>query len=157
MADSSTIEADLVFVGGDHVPLVVAQKLMHRRTGGTAAGVIAGRLAAADPTLKILLLEAGGHTKDQLFHTQPARFLVHLAPTSTTVKFYVGRESEHLGGRRPIVPVGACLGGGSSVNFTMYTRASASDYDDWKNIYGNEGWGYEDLLPLLKKVRQFFA
>jgi alcohol oxidase len=34
----------------------------------------------------------------------------------------------------------------------MYTRASASDYDDWKNIYGNAGWGAAELLPLLKKV-----
>ena len=35
----------------------------------------------------------------------------------------------------------------------MYTRASASDYDDWENIYGNPGWGSKDLIPLLEKVR----
>lgn len=121
--------------------------------GGTAAGVIAGRLAAADPGLRILILEAGPPTKDLPVHVQPARYLTHLAPTSSTVRFYVGRESEYLGGRRPIVPVGACLGGGSSVNFTMYTRASPSDYDDWNSVYKNEGWGYDDLLPLFKKVR----
>ena len=36
----------------------------------------------------------------------------------------------------------------------MYTRASKSDYDDWKNIYGNTGWGSQDLVPLLKKVKR---
>jgi alcohol oxidase len=34
----------------------------------------------------------------------------------------------------------------------MYTRASASDYDDWETVHGNAGWGSADLLPLLKKV-----
>ena len=34
----------------------------------------------------------------------------------------------------------------------MYTRASASDYDDWKTVHENTGWCSEDLIPLLKKV-----
>ena len=40
----------------------------------------------------------------------------------------------------------------------MYTRAAASDYDDWVNVYGNIGWGSMHLIPLLKKVRalQFY-
>ena len=33
-----------------------------------------------------------------------------------------------------------------------YTRAAASDYDDWENVYGNKGWGSQHLIPLLKKV-----
>ena len=35
----------------------------------------------------------------------------------------------------------------------FYTRAAASDYDDWENVYGNKGWGSKYLIPLLKKVR----
>lgn len=53
-------------------------------------------------------------------------YLTHLAPGSTTSKLYTGRVSEYLGGRAPIVPVGNILGGGSSINFMMYTRASRS-------------------------------
>ena len=34
----------------------------------------------------------------------------------------------------------------------MYNRASASDYDDWKNVHENPGWGSGELIPLLKKV-----
>lgn len=34
----------------------------------------------------------------------------------------------------------------------MYTRAAASDYDDWERVYGNKGWGSKDLIPFLKKV-----
>ncbi len=35
----------------------------------------------------------------------------------------------------------------------MYTRAAASDYDDWATVYGNKGWSAAELLPLLRKVR----
>ena len=34
----------------------------------------------------------------------------------------------------------------------MYTRASASDYDDWKTIHENPGWGSDELIPLLRRV-----
>jgi alcohol oxidase len=34
----------------------------------------------------------------------------------------------------------------------MYTRASASDYDDWEKVYKNPGWGSNELIPLLRKV-----
>jgi len=34
----------------------------------------------------------------------------------------------------------------------MYTRPSASDYDDWETVYRNPGWGSKDLIPFLRKV-----
>ena len=34
----------------------------------------------------------------------------------------------------------------------VYTRPSASDYDDWEKVYHNPGWGSNDLIPLLRKV-----
>lgn len=37
----------------------------------------------------------------------------------------------------------------------MYTRAAASEYDDWETVYGNKGWGSKDLIPLMKKVWQY--
>ncbi|KIK65269.1 hypothetical protein GYMLUDRAFT_39626 [Collybiopsis luxurians FD-317 M1] len=123
--------------------------------GGAAACLIAGRLAAANPALRILILEAGEHTKDLDAHVQPARYFNHLAPTSRTVTFNVGKVSDKLGGRALVTPSGRCLGGGSSVNFTMYTRAAASDYDDWMNVHKNAGWGSKDLLPLLKKTETY--
>ena len=39
------------------------------------------------------------------------------------------------------------------IQVLFYTRAAASDYDDWENVYGNKGWGSKHLIPLLKKVR----
>ncbi|OBZ67147.1 Alcohol oxidase [Grifola frondosa] len=37
----------------------------------------------------------------------------------------------------------------------MYTRASASDYNDWEKVHDNPGWGFEELLPLSKKAETY--
>ena len=34
----------------------------------------------------------------------------------------------------------------------MYTRAAASDYDDWEKEFNNPGWGSKEIIPLIKKV-----
>ncbi|KAH9046726.1 alcohol oxidase-like protein [Lactarius hengduanensis] len=123
--------------------------------GGTAACVIASRLASADAKLRILLLEAGPTTYDDPAHTHPLNFLTHHAPGSRTARAHVSQPSAVLGDRTTTVLCGQCLGGGSSINTMMYTRPSASDYDDWETVYQNPGWGSKDLIPLLRKIETF--
>ncbi|KAI0310619.1 alcohol oxidase-like protein [Amylostereum chailletii] len=123
--------------------------------GGACGCVVAGRLAAASPALKILILEAGPGTQDLPQHVQPARYLHHLRSTTSTIRFHQEPPSTALGGRANIVACGQCLGGGSSVNFMTYTRASASDYDAWETVYKNPGWGSKDLIPLLEKSETY--
>jgi len=127
-------EVDIIFAGG-----------------GTAACVAAGRLAAANPGLEILVVEQGPNNLNNPMVVTPALFMAHLAPDSKTATFWKGNKSSALNGRSPIVPTGQVLGGGSSINFMMYTRASASDFDDWKT----PGWGSKDLLPLLRKMETY--
>lgn len=45
---------------------------------------------------------------------------------------------------------GKVLGGCSVLNGMMYMRGTPIDYDKWL-ANGNEGWGYEDVLPYFKK------
>lgn len=116
--------------------------------GGTAGCIIAGRLAAADPNLSILVIEQGQDNYNVPTITNPALYLTHLAPTSTTALFYKGNKAAQLADREAIVPSGGTLGGGSSINFMMYTRAQRSDFDSWKT----PGWSADELLPYLKKV-----
>ncbi|KAG0693212.1 hypothetical protein DFH29DRAFT_1040493 [Suillus ampliporus] len=118
---------------------------------GTTACVVAGRLAACDSSLKILILEGGRHTLNQDTHVQSYLYAAHQAPTSTTVTPYVANPSPSLNGRAPIVSAGRCVGGGSSVSFMVYTRAPASDYDDW----GVDGWESKNLIPLMKKLETY--
>lgn len=127
-------EVDIIFAGG-----------------GTAACVAAGRLAKANPDLKILLVEGGRNNFNDPTVTNPAVYLSHLAPNSKTALFYKSKASKHLNGREAIVPMGGLLGGGSSINFMMYTRAQGCDFDSWNT----PGWSAKDMLPLCNKLETF--
>ncbi|KAG0702250.1 GMC oxidoreductase-domain-containing protein [Suillus ampliporus] len=134
MSPPSSTEFDIIFAGG-----------------GATACVVAGRLVASDPSLKILVLEAGDHTLNKASHVQPYQYPFHIAPTSTTVTFNIGNPTPSLNGRALIVPSGHSVGGGSTINFGAYTRAPASDFDDW----AVDGWKSDDLIPLMKKLETY--
>ncbi|KAF9777241.1 hypothetical protein IL306_004489 [Fusarium sp. DS 682] len=119
--------------------------------GGTAACVVAGRLAEADPNLSILLIEGGQDNRGNPSIENPVFFLDHLLPTSTTTLFYQANKSDRLAGRESIVPCGGTLGGGSSINFMMYTRAQRADFDSWKT----PGWSADEIYPFLKKLETY--
>jgi alcohol oxidase len=115
--------------------------------GGSCGCVVAGRLANLDHNLKVLLIEAGENNLNNPWVYRPAIFPRNMKLDSKTATFYESRPSKWLSGRSAIVPAAHVLGGGSSINFMMYTRASASDYDDFQA----KGWKTEELLPLMKK------
>lgn len=48
------------------------------------------------------------------------------------------------------MPRGKLHGGSSGINCLMYVRGSCKDYDGWKAL-GNKGWGWDDMIPYLKK------
>ena len=120
-------------------------------TGGSAGCVVAGRLAAADPTLSILLIEGGANNRDLENIVNPLFFREHFAPTAKTAVQYLGKAQPELGGRRPPMLTGGTLGGGSSINIMLYTRGSRSDYDNWKT----PGWSTDDLMPTFKKLETY--
>jgi len=47
--------------------------------------------------------------------------------------------------------MGGMLGGGSSINFMMYTRAQGIDFDSW----ATPGWAAKDMLPLCNKLETY--
>ncbi|KAJ7156219.1 GMC oxidoreductase-domain-containing protein [Mycena filopes] len=125
--------------------------------GGAAACVTAGRLASADPNLRILIVENGRSTKDHPLHVQPAHWVANLGnPQTETFTFHETNPGPKLNGRAPAVSNAKCVGGGGSVNAMIYNRAPASDYDDWMKL-GNPGWGSTDLIPLAQKLETYQA
>ncbi|EJD00303.1 alcohol oxidase [Fomitiporia mediterranea MF3/22] len=123
-------------------------------SGGAAGCVVAGRLAYADPSLQVVLIEGGNNNRDDPWVYRPG---IHARNTqfdgiNDMATFYTDTlPSKHLRGRQSIVPCANILGGGSSINTMVYTRASASDYDDFKT----EGWTANDLMPLMKRIENY--
>jgi choline dehydrogenase len=114
---------------------------------GSAGCVLAHRLTE-DPSVSVLLLEAGGPDTQQEIHIPVAFSKLFKTPVDWT---YYTEEQEHLDGRKLYWPRGKVLGGSSSLNAMIYHRGSRHDYDSWAEA-GNQGWGYSDLLPYFKKA-----
>ncbi|KAG1770753.1 GMC oxidoreductase-domain-containing protein [Suillus occidentalis] len=123
--------------------------------GGPAGCVVAGRLAYADPTLKVMLIEGGANNRDDPWVYRPGIYVKNMQRDGINDKatFYTDAQpSPYLRGRQSIVPYVDCHHHIDDFdNFQMYTRASASDWDDFKA----EGWTAEDLLPLMKRLENY--
>lgn len=95
----------------------------------------------------MLVIEGGPNNLNDHNVFRPGIYPRNMKLDSKTASFYYSRPSEWLDGRRAVVPCANVLGGGSSINFMMYTRASASDYDDFRT----PGWSTKELIPLMQK------
>lgn len=145
-------EADVIIAGGQYPVCPRGDYHLSNDTGmplgGTAGCIVASRLADADPGMSILVVESGPNN-DMPIVEHPASFLAHLAPESKTNRFYQTNKSPKVADRSLILPTGSILGGGSSTNFMMYSRAQRSDWDSWNT----PGWSADEMLPFLKKVK----
>jgi alcohol oxidase len=121
--------------------------------GGTAACAAAGRLAEADPSLSILIIERGRNNLNNPLVTVPGLFAANLQPETQSAIFYQAESEPALNGRARTLSTGGILGGGSSINAMMYSRAQAIDFDSFKT----EGWDSKSLIEVAKKVsREFY-
>ncbi|KAI0017932.1 putative alcohol oxidase [Xylariomycetidae sp. FL0641] len=129
--------------GLDEVDIIIAG-------GGTSACVVAARLTDADPSLSVLVVEGGSNNQSPIVE-HPAFFLAHLDPGTKTNRFYMTKASREIDDRELSLPTGNVLGGGSSTNMMMYSRAQRSDWDSW----GIQEWSADAMIPYLKKTETF--
>jgi choline dehydrogenase len=118
---------------------------------GTAGCVLANRLSA-DPTISVLLLEAGGKDSWIWIHI-PVGYLYSQNNPRTDWCFRTEPEAG-LNGRALAYPRGKVLGGCSSINGMIYMRGQREDYDQWRQL-GNRGWGWDDVLPYFRKSEDY--
>lgn len=117
---------------------------------GSGGSVVAVR-ASADPSISVLLIEAGPDypnleaLPEDLQNVRRSSFTHHdwslrYTPTSTS---------------RPDQPFarGRVTGGSSAVNTAIALRGVPSDYDEWASL-GCAGWGWKDVLPAFIRLER---
>lgn len=118
--------------------------------GGGAAGCVVANRLSADPSTRVLLLEAGAG-RSSLIIRLLARFTSWFDPQFRWQYDTVPQAG--MNGRRIYLPQGRTLGGGSAVNAMTYVRGNPADYDGWLRL-GNDGWGYEEVLAAFRRLER---
>ena len=115
---------------------------------GSAGCVLANRLGE-DPSVRILVLEAGGSEKAVVVDMPAA-----LSIPMNTRRFNWGMKTEPepgLGGREVNLPRGKGLGGSSSINGMCWVRGNPMDYELWEAL-GADGWRWSNVLPYFQRL-----
>ncbi len=119
---------------------------------GSAGGALAARLSE-DPSVSVLLLEAGPDypTVESL----PDDLREGLATGADLVvggahDWQFTARSNPLNESMP-VPRGRVIGGTSSINGQVFLRGIPEDFDDWA-AEGNDLWSFENVLPAMRKL-----
>jgi len=115
---------------------------------GSAGCVLAARLSA-DPSVSVLLLEAG--PADDADEIRAPAALNRLFQTAYDWNYRTVPQ-RNAAGRTVYWPRGKVLGGSSSINAMIYIRGHRHDFQTWRDEHGCAGWGYEDLMPYFRRA-----
>jgi choline dehydrogenase-like flavoprotein len=118
---------------------------------GSAGCVLASRLTE-DPSVRVLVLEAGGSDASPFFRKPGMLAIVYQVPRLKKRADWGYRTTPqaHMDGREMPWTRGKILGGCSTVNGMLYVRGHRKNYDDWAAA-GCVGWSYRDVLPYFKR------
>lgn len=117
--------------------------------GAGSAGCVLARRLSDDPSLSVLLLEAGPPA-DKFWVRAPAGMAKLYFHKQLNWNYFT-EPMPLLHDRRMYWPRGKGLGGSSAINGMVYIRGHRKDFDTWRGL-GNPGWGFEDVLPYFKRM-----
>ena len=124
--------------------------------GGSAGCALANRLSA-DPSTRVLVLEAGRRDwkADVVIH-MPAALSMGIGNRFYDW-MYESEPEPQMGGRRVYHARGKVLGGSSSINGMIFQRGNPMDYDRWAATPGCEAWDWAHCLPYFKRMETCIA
>ena len=118
---------------------------------GSAGCIVAARLSE-DPSVRVLLVEAGGTDRLPIIAMPGALPFVY---QNKYIQWghQSGPEPE-LNGKMIDEKAGRILGGTSSINAMIFNRGNPMDYDGWADD-GLKTWDFAHCLPYFRKMETF--
>ncbi|KAF5309416.1 hypothetical protein D9619_012385 [Psilocybe cf. subviscida] len=117
--------------------------------GGLAGAVVSGRLTE-DPSVTVLMIEAGGDDRKNPLIYDIYQYGSAFG-TNLTWSWPTDQGRSMLGGKT--------LGGGTSINGAAYTRGLNAQYDAWSTLLepseASVGWNWAGLWNYMKKSETF--
>jgi choline dehydrogenase len=120
---------------------------------GPAACALAGRLAA-DSRVSILLVEAGPFVRDE--RTDVSRAWPSNVGSERDWRFKSEPEPG-LDGRVIDYSMGRLVGGGSSINASVWARGHKQDWDHVADVARDPAWGYEAILSIYRRIEDYLG
>ncbi len=118
---------------------------------GSGGAVVAGRLAA-ETHARVLVLEAGGTDRVEPV-LNPGMWPANIR--SERDWKYSATPSPAVNNRALILPMGKVVGGGSSINATVWSRGHKNDFDFWAAETGEAAWNYANVLEIYKRIEDW--
>jgi choline dehydrogenase len=118
---------------------------------GSAGCALVGRLSA-DPAVSILVIEAGDWDTAPSV-ADPRVWFTNLG----TERDWADVAVPSAGVNNRAIPehMGKVVGGGSSINATIWVRPFKGDLDHWAEASGDADWGYEHALGIYRRVENW--
>jgi len=134
--------------------------------GGTAGLTVAARLAA-DPSISVAVIEAGGFYEQDngnnsvlpgLWSSSPFLATTEVLPQTPLTDWGLVSVPQVGALNRTIhYAQGKTLSGSSALNAMAYHRATIGAYDRWAEVVGNQSYTFKNLLPYFQKSCNFSA
>lgn len=145
--------AGLTFVAGRSAAIRVEarQEADFVIVGAGSAGCALAHRLSEDASRRVVLIEAGASAEEDEAATTPGRWVSLLG--SAYDWGYRTEPASAMNDRAIAFPRGRAFGGSSAINAMTFIRGDRRCFDRWRDL-GNPGWGYDDVLPLFKRLEK---
>ncbi|KAJ7066868.1 hypothetical protein B0H15DRAFT_794219 [Mycena belliarum] len=120
--------------------------------GGTSGCVLAARLSE-DPSIRVLVLEAGGSGRALPLTRIPSGY-GSLFWSKHTYGFRT-EPQVHAKGQQRTFPRAKMLGGCSSINAQMAQYGAPGDFDEWAALMGDDSWAWKNFQRYFVKLEKY--